>query len=82
VAGRTTANNGLIDIEADGMLTVGTVGARTGLDAHGTGDILLSGVGIAVNEDVQANDGDVELAAQYKEPETSFCSRQLPVAQS
>ena len=43
VAGRTTANNGSVDIATiNGTMTIGTVNGISGITAHGTGDVNLT----------------------------------------
>jgi autotransporter-associated beta strand protein len=67
VAGRTTANNGSIDIATtNGTMTVSGVNSINGITANGTGNITLSGNsntgnGISINNVVTATNGNVSL---------------------
>ena len=66
-AGRTTANNGNINVTTtNGTLTVNTVNSISGVSAHGTGNITLTGNtstgnGISINNNITATNGDVSL---------------------
>ena len=67
VAGRTTANNGNIDVAATlGTLTVNSVNSINGITANGTGNITLSGNaatghGLSINNVVTATNGNAFL---------------------
>jgi hypothetical protein len=67
VAGRTTANNGSIDVATTlGTLTVNSVNSINGITANGTGNITLSGNaatghGLSINKLITATNGDVSL---------------------
>lgn len=67
VAGRTTANNGSLDIRTtNGTLRVGSFNSLTGLTAHGSGSITVSGTtsvgnGVFVDQNITATGGDVSI---------------------
>jgi hypothetical protein len=67
VSGRTTANNGNIDVATtNGTMTVSGVNSINGITANGTGNITLSGNsntgnGISINNVVTATNGNVSL---------------------
>ncbi|MGI6497183.1 MAG: hypothetical protein ACOX5G_14130 [Kiritimatiellia bacterium] len=68
VAGKTTANNGLIDIKTTGgTLTVGAVGDQTGLSAHGSGSVTLVAQGddsdVEVKQKVSSGSGKISVTA-------------------
>lgn len=65
VAGRTTANNGNLDIRTtNGTLHVGSFNSLSGLTAHGSGNITVvgnasAGNGLFIDETITATGGDV-----------------------
>ena len=68
VAGSTTANDGLIEVQTTaGTLEVGTFGAQTGLTADGAGNIALTAGGIGsdvlVGQVVTSGSGDIDVTA-------------------
>ena len=70
VSGRTTANNGNIDVvTTNGTMSIGSVNSINGITAHGTGNITLSGTastghGLSINNTVTATNGDVSLTGR------------------
>ncbi|PUE55264.1 two-partner secretion domain-containing protein [Limnohabitans parvus] len=67
VAAQTTANNGSLDIvTTQGSLSVGAVNGLTGITAHGSGNVSLSGTtntgtGVFVGRNITASNGDVTI---------------------
>jgi filamentous hemagglutinin family protein len=70
VSGRTTANNGNIDIvTTNGTMSIGSVNSINGITAHGTGNITMAGNastghGISINNTITASNGDVNLTGR------------------
>jgi filamentous hemagglutinin family protein len=70
VSGRTTANNGNIDIvTTNGTMSIGSVNSINGITAHGTGNITIAGNastghGISINNTITATNGDVNLTGR------------------
>jgi len=67
VSGRTTANNGSIDVvTTNGSMSIGSVNSINGITANGTGNITLTGNattgnGISISNVITASNGDVNL---------------------
>ena len=66
-AGRTTANNGNIDLATtNGTLSINAVNSISGMTTNGSGNITLTGYtstghGISINNNITATNGDVSL---------------------
>jgi hypothetical protein len=68
VAGRTTAGDGAINVvTTNGTLTIGAIGAQIGIDANGSGTVLLQAQGagkdVVLNQIVKSGTGHISVIA-------------------